>query len=103
MFKHFAKSKNISEYDTNYNSVMAFYSKVIDSDTLYSLVQYTKKTIEDRVQDIINADFNIDPKIYAGNNISCRFCTFQDICFHKEYDNIYLNKVDDLSFLGGEE
>ena len=31
LFKHFAKSKNISEYDTNYNSVMAFYSKVIDS------------------------------------------------------------------------
>lgn len=33
LFKHFAKSKNkkISEYDTNYNSVMAFYSKVIDA------------------------------------------------------------------------
>ena len=33
IFKHFAKSKtkNISEYDTNYNSVMAFYSKVIDA------------------------------------------------------------------------
>ena len=33
IFKHFAKSKvkKISEYDTNYNSVMAFYSKVIDA------------------------------------------------------------------------
>lgn len=33
LFKHFVKSKNkkISEYDTNYNSVMAFYSKVIDA------------------------------------------------------------------------
>ncbi len=33
LFKHFAKSKNkkISEYDTNYNSVMSFYSKVIDA------------------------------------------------------------------------
>ena len=33
LFKHFAKSKTkkMSEYDTNYNSVMAFYSKVIDA------------------------------------------------------------------------
>lgn len=33
LFEHFVKSKNkkISEYDTNYNSVMAFYSKVIDA------------------------------------------------------------------------
>ena len=33
LFKHFSKSKNkkLSEYDTNYNSVMTFYSKVIDA------------------------------------------------------------------------
>ena len=33
LFKHFAKSKTkkMSEYDTNYNSVMTFYSKVIDA------------------------------------------------------------------------
>lgn len=33
LFKHFAKTKNkkISEFDTNYNSVMTFYSKVIDA------------------------------------------------------------------------
>ena len=33
LFEHFArsKSKKISKYDTNYNNVMAFYSKVIDA------------------------------------------------------------------------
>ncbi len=33
LFKHFAKSKTnkMSEYDTNYNSVITFYSKVIDA------------------------------------------------------------------------
>ena len=33
LFKHFAKSKNkkLNEYDTNYNSVMTFYSKAIDA------------------------------------------------------------------------
>lgn len=33
LFKHFAKNKTkkISEYDTNYNNVMTFYSKIIDS------------------------------------------------------------------------
>lgn len=33
LFKHFAKikTKKMSEYDTNYNNVMTFYSKVIDA------------------------------------------------------------------------
>lgn len=31
LFKHFAKTKKINEYDTNYNNVMTFYSKVIDA------------------------------------------------------------------------
>ena len=79
------------------------YSKVMDSDTLFSLIKYTKKIIEEKTDSILHGDFKIDPKIYAGVNVSCRFCPFQDVCFHKEYDNVYLDKVEDLSFLGGEE
>ena len=65
--------------------------------------EYTKKIIEEKTDSILHGDFKIDPKIYAGVNVSCRFCPFQDVCFHKEYDNVYLDKVEDLSFLGGEE
>ena len=54
-------------------------------------------------EEIIKADFKINPKIYDKENISCSFCTFKDLCYVKEKDYIYLDKVEDLSFLGGEE
>ena len=79
------------------------YSKVMDNDTLYSLVEYTKKHINKKVDEILDSDFSINPKVYAGSNVSCEFCSFKDLCFMKDKDLVYLSKVDDLSFLGGEE
>ena len=79
------------------------YSKVMDNDTLYSLIDYTKKHIDKKVDEILDGDFSINPKVYAGSNVSCDFCSFKDLCFMKDKDLVYLSKVDDLSFLGGEE
>ena len=79
------------------------YSKILDSNQLLELVDYTKNIIEEKTDSILEADFKIDPKVYNGENISCRYCGFKDICFHKDYDLVYLDKVNDLSFLGGGE
>lgn len=79
------------------------YSKTMSDDTLLDLVKYTKKHIEDKVDEILESDFRINPKVYVGKNVSCEFCSFKDLCFMKEADLNYLEKVDDLSFLGGEE
>ena len=50
----------------------------------------------------MDAKFNINPKVYDKDNVSCKFCKFRDLCFMKEKDLNYLDKVDDLSFLGGD-
>lgn len=78
------------------------YSKVIDDDTLYNLVKYTKKIIDTKTEDILQAKFDINPKIYGKDNVSCELCNFKDICFMKDKDVKYLEKQDDLSFLGGD-
>ena len=78
------------------------YSKVMDDDTLYQLVQYTKNHIKEKVGEIIDGNFTIDPKVYNMKNVSCQFCKFHDICFMKDSDLVYLDKVDNLSFLGGD-
>ncbi len=95
-----------SEYikSMKYNEEKGFghYSKVMSNDTLYDLVKYTKKHIEDRCDDILNSDFEINPKNYDGTNISCQFCSFKDLCYMREADITYLDKVKDLSFLGGD-
>lgn len=78
------------------------YSKVINDDTLYDLVKYTKNYISKETDDIIDGDFSIDPKYYDGENISCKFCEYKDLCFMKEKNLKYLDKVSDLDFLGGD-
>jgi len=79
------------------------YSKIMSDEVLFDLVKYTKKHIENKCDEILESNFQIDPKIYAGKNVSCEFCNFKDLCFMREADLKYLDKVDDLSFLGGEE
>lgn len=78
------------------------YSKVINDDTLYDLVKYTKNYISKETDDIIDGDFSIDPKYYDGENISCKFCEYKDLCYMKEKNLKYLDKVSDLDFLGGD-
>ena len=70
---------------------------------LYSMLNYTKNHIEEKRDDILKGDFTIDPKVYGNDNISCKYCKFKDICFTASDDIIYLEKQNDLSFLGGEE
>ncbi len=80
-----------------------YYAKILSNDLLYHLITYTKDFIERTTDQILDASFSINPKIYAKNNISCQYCPFLDLCYRAEKDIQYLNKVDDLSFLGGEE
>lgn len=107
ILERFDSTMKQSEYikSMSYSEEKGFgpHAKVMDDDTLYHLVQYTKKYIDSATDDIIDANFQIDPKVYAGKNISCEFCSFKDLCYKTEKDLIYLDKVEDLSFLGGED
>lgn len=98
----YEESKVIKSLKYSDDKGFGFYSKVLDNDTLYKLLLYTKKHINEKVDSILEADFMIDPKIYDSSNVSCKFCSFRDICFMKEDNLVYLDKVEDLSFLGGD-
>ena len=96
-----------SEYikSMKYNPEKGFgtYTKLIDDDTMINMVKYMDKHIKDKTKEILEGDFEINPKIYDGKNISCKFCEFKDLCFMSNSNLKYLDKVEDLSFLGGEE
>lgn len=78
------------------------YTKLIGNDTLYDLINYTRHFIDKTADDIIDADFSINPKIYDKKNVSCEFCKFKDLCYMSDKDLVYLEKQKDLSFLGGD-
>lgn len=77
-------------------------AKVISDDIVENMTKYTKNYINKATDSILEANFEINPKYYNGKNISCEFCEFKDLCFMKDKDIKYLEKVDDLSFLGGD-
>ena len=78
------------------------YSKVLSNESVFDMVQYTKKKIEETTQSILDADFMINPKKMNKENLSCQYCPYKDICFMRESNCIELEKVVDFSFLGGE-
>jgi ATP-dependent helicase/DNAse subunit B len=79
------------------------YSKVVSGETVDEMIEFTKNKIDKVSDDILDSKFDINPKFYDKENISCKFCNFQDICYMKNNDLKYLTKVDNFDFLGGEE
>ena len=79
-------------------------SKIISEEDSNKIIEYTKNKIEEATNNIIEGKFEINPKFYNKENISCKYCSYKDICYMKETDLKYLDKVENLDFLdGGEE
>ena len=97
----------LSKFDKTYNdskiiksmktSSKGFYSysKVLSEEEINNLIDKTDKIIDKTIDDIMKADFEINPKIIDGKNVSCEFCEYKDICFRSEKDIIYINRKED--------
>lgn len=67
------------------------YAKIMSNDEINNLIEKTLNKISLASNKILEADFNINPKIIDGENIGCKYCKYQDICFIKEEDKVYIN------------
>lgn len=79
------------------------YSKVLDDKEFDSILDYTEAKINEAIDSILEGDFSINPKVIDNKNASCTYCKFKDLCFKTNNDLVYLDKVEDLSFLGGDD
>ena len=94
----------LSKFDTTYNNSKLIksmktsnngfysYSKVLKEEEIESLIKETELLIDNSIKQILEANFKIDPKVINGENMSCNFCEYKDICHRKEKDLIYINK-----------
>lgn len=104
----------ISEFDTSYKNSkviralnvtdngFGYYSKVISSKDMDSLVSIVEDKIQNCANDIINGNFNINPKSIKDKNVGCQYCKFKSICYMKEKDINTLEEYRNLEFLGGD-
>ena len=86
-------SKLIKSMKTSSNGFYA-YSKVLSEEKIDGLISDTDDLIEKTIDGILSADFSINPKIINGENVSCKFCEYKDICYRREKDLTYINKED---------
>jgi len=87
----YENSKFIKSLKKNSKGFYA-YSKVLSEEDMNDLIDRTDKLIDKTIDMILEADFSINPKIINGNNVSCSFCDYRDVCYRREKDFIYINK-----------
>ena len=73
--------------------------KVLDDVKIDKLNNLTEEKINEAIESILNADFNINPKKVGMNNLGCNYCTYKDICFMTEKDLVSLKEHKNLDFL----
>ena len=75
------------------------YSKVLTNKQIDNIIKITDDKINECIDGITNAKFDINPKMINNKNIGCEFCKFKDICFMTNRDLNQLDDIKDLSFL----
>ena len=81
----------ISNLKVNKDGSFSRYAKILSDDDINNIVKIIDKNIHEAADEILNGNFNINPKIINGINVSCENCKYKDICYMEEKDKIYLN------------
>lgn len=104
IIKEFDSTYSNSEYIKSMKLTSKGFSsnaKLLNKDSFNMLYKIAEKMINEGANNIINAKFDINPKIIDKKNLSCEYCAYKSICFVNDNNFKYLKKDIDLSFLGG--
>lgn len=71
-------------------------SKVLSDNNIHKLINLVEEKINECINKIVSSEFTINPKNIDRKNIGCEFCIYQDICFMKQKDIVYLDTIDYL-------
>ncbi len=70
-----------------------------DFDTLFNVAE---NIIERAVENILDANFTINPKVLDKTNLSCTYCKYKSVCFVDFDNHEYITADKDLTFLGSD-
>lgn len=90
------KSENIASYKLNNDGSVYARSKILSDEDIDLLITLVKDKIFEAGDNILKANFNINPKIINGKNESCKYCDYKEICFRRYDDNVYYKTKEDI-------
>ena len=60
--------------------------RIVSSSTLDEIKIEAENVIEETMKNVSNSIFDISPLSFKGKSLPCDYCSYSDICFHKEND-----------------
>ena len=70
----------------NKDGSFSHHAKVLNNTEISALIQMTENKINEAIDNILNTNFQIEPKYVNGELVSCKYCKYQDLCFRKGED-----------------
>ena len=86
----YEKSDMIKGMKVNKDGTLAKSAHPVSDDMINDILKITHEKIINAMNSILDGDFSINPKILKGKNVSCKYCTFKDICYMEEKNKVYL-------------
>ena len=86
------KSDYIQSMMTTKNGDFGRFAKLLSEEQEEDLIQLVDVFIHQTRDGIMKAQFDIAPKRIKGNDVSCTFCKYKDICFKKYEDYVFLEE-----------
>ena len=87
----YEKSEMIKGMKTSKNGFYP-YTKVLSEESINNIINVVDNKIKEGFKSIKENKFDINPKVINGENIGCRYCKYQDICFKTGNDFVYLKE-----------
>ena len=69
------------------------YAKTVSEENIEKINNIVDKKINEVINNIETANFQINPKRIDNKLIGCNFCKFKDLCFRKEEDIVNLENT----------
>ena len=86
------KSDYIQSMMTTKNGDFGRFAKLLSEEQEEDLIELVDVFIHKTKDGIMEAQFDIAPKRIKGNDVSCTFCKYKDICFKKYEDYVFLEE-----------
>lgn len=67
--------------------------KVKSNEEINEIISLAQSKIEECINGILSGEFTINPKIYKKDQISCKYCKFNDTCFKTKKDYTDIDKL----------
>ena len=69
---------------------------LLNEDKIDLIENIAKNKIDEAIENITNAKFDINPKFIDKSLVGCSYCKFKDICYKKYEDTVFLDPKEKL-------